>query len=83
MLLKNPIEMQLKHNNSKFKKKEFSIIIITDKVVRPANLGGLIRTVDDFGVKKIIFGGENIKLNRKNFYSSRSTETIVDLELNK
>ena len=83
MLLKNPIEMQLKHNNSKFKKKEFSIIIITDKVVRPANLGGLIRTVDAFGVKKIIFGGENIKLNRKTFYSSRSTEKIVDFEFNK
>ena len=83
MLLKNPIEMQLKHNNSKFKKKEFSIIIITDKVARPANLGGLIRTVDAFGVKKIIFGGENIKLNRKTFYSSRSTEKIVDFEINK
>ena len=83
MLLKNPIEMQLKHNNSKFNKKEFSIIIITDKVVRPANLGGLIRTVDAFGVKKIIFGGKDIKLNRKTFYSSRSTEKFVYFELNK
>ena len=46
--------MQLNHYNSKFKAKKFPIILLTDHVVRPANVGGLFRIADAFGVQKLI-----------------------------
>ena len=70
--------MQLKHHNSKFKKKGFPIVLITDSVLRPANLGSLLRAADAFGVQKIIFGGNLIPLNRKTWSASRAAEKTVD-----
>ena len=72
--------MQLNHYNSKFNKSVFPIVLITDKVMRPVNLGGLIRTADAFGVKKIIFGGSPVELNKKTWNASRATEKVVDFK---
>ena len=53
MLLKNQNKIKLNYYNSKFKK-EFPLVVVTDRVLRPANIGGLIRISDAFGVKKFI-----------------------------
>ena len=48
--------------------------------MRPVNVGSLIRTADAFGVKKIIFGGSPIKMNKKTWKASRATEKVVDFK---
>ena len=48
--------------------------------MRPVNVGSVLRTADAFGVKKIIFGGKPIKLNKKTWNASRATEKIVDFK---
>ena len=50
MLLKNQNKIKLNYYISKFKKKEFPLVVVTDRVLRPANIGGLIRISDAFGV---------------------------------
>ena len=69
--------MQLNHYNTKFKKQTFSLVLIADQVAYPANIGGLFRAADAFGVKKIILGGPRIQLNRKTWNTSRATENAV------
>ena len=71
--------MQLNHYNSKFKAKKFPIVLLTDHVVRPANVGGLFRIADAFGVQKLILGG-TMELNRKVWNTSRATEKVVEYE---
>ena len=82
MLLKNQNKIKLNYYNSKFKKKEFPLVVVTDRVLRPANIGGLIRISDAFGVKKIYFGGPIVKLNNKVWNITRSTEKEVNFEQN-
>ena len=53
------------------------MVLITDQVAHPANIGGLFRAADAFGVKKIILGGPKIELNRKTWNTSRATENVV------
>ncbi len=72
--------MQLNHYNSKFNKIVFPIVLVTDTVMRPVNVGSLLRTVDAFGVKKIIFGGSPIEMNKKTWNASRATENVVDFK---
>ena len=48
--------------------------------MRPVNVGSLLRTADAFGVKKIIFGGSPIELNKKTWNASRATENAVDFK---
>ena len=49
-------------------------------IMRPVNVGSLLRTADAFGVKKIIFGGSPIELNKKTWNASRATENVVDFK---
>ena len=71
---------QLNHYNSKFKKEKFSIVLVTDHVSRPANVGSLFRLADAFGIEKLILGGAPIELNRKVWNTSRATEKVVHFE---
>ena len=80
MHLKNNNEYQLDHYNSKFKKQNFPIVIVADRLIKPENIGGLIRIADAFGVSKIYFGGSEQKFKKKVFNVSRSTEKVVDYE---
>jgi tRNA G18 (ribose-2'-O)-methylase SpoU len=57
--------MQLNHYNSKFNKNVFPIVFVTDMVMRPVNVGSLLRTADAFGVEKTI---------------PRTTEKVVDFK---
>lgn len=69
--------MQLSHYNSKFKAKFFPIVLVADNVIRAANIGGLFRLADAFGVEELILGGSKIELNRKVWNTSRATEKVV------
>lgn len=72
--------MQLDHYTSKFVKKKFPIVLVADQVVRPTNVGSLLRLADAFGVEKLILGGPPIELNRKVWNTSRATEKVVAFE---
>jgi tRNA G18 (ribose-2'-O)-methylase SpoU len=72
--------MQLDHYSSKFEKKIFPIILVTDQVQRPSNVGSLFRIADAFGIEKLILGGNIIELSRKVWNTSRATEKVVDFE---
>lgn len=72
--------MQLNHYNSKFKTKEFPIVLITTNVNRPANIGSLFRLADAFGVEQLILGGPKIQLNRKVWSTARATEKVVNFQ---
>ena len=72
--------MQLDHYSSKFEKNQFAIILVTDNVARPANVGSIFRIADAFGVEKLILGGSTIELNRKVWNTSRATEKVVNFE---
>ncbi|MGS2761998.1 TrmH family RNA methyltransferase [Sinomicrobium sp. M5D2P9] len=49
--------MQLTHSNNPFQKKEFPLTIVCDTVTGPANIGGLFRIAEAFGVREIRFCG--------------------------
>ena len=72
--------MQLDHYSSKFEKNQFAIILVTDNVTRPANVGSIFRIADAFGVEKLILGGSAIELNRKVWNTSRATEKVIEFE---
>lgn len=62
--------MQLTHHNTLFKKKEFPLTLVCDTVTGPANVGGLFRIAEAFGIGEILFCG-----NRPPEFSSRMKKT--------
>jgi len=62
------------------KKNQFAIILVTDNVTRPANVGSIFRIADAFGVERLILGGSTIELNRKVWNTSRASEKVVNFE---
>jgi tRNA G18 (ribose-2'-O)-methylase SpoU len=72
--------MQLNHYTSKFTKRQFPIVLISDNVSHAANLGSLFRTADAFGVERLILGGSPIELGRKFTKTSRATQQSVVYE---
>ena len=75
--------MQLQHHNTSFKKQEHSIILICDSVNSPANMGGLLRLADSFGVQKVIFGGISVDLKSPRLKrTARSTQNWIPVEDN-
>ena len=61
---------QLTHQTTSFQSKKFPIKIICDGVQSPANIGGLFRISEAFGVSELIFCNASI-----NFSSSRLRKT--------
>lgn len=76
--------MQLTHYNSKFKPKQFPVVLICNNISNAANVGSLFRTADAFGIEKLIFCGDDIPLGKKMKRTSRSTENYIayDVEPN-
>ena len=73
---------QLTHYTSKFEKRRFPIVLVSDQVSNAPNIGSLFRICDAFGVEKIIFCGENIPvLGRRMTKTSRATEKVVPFEI--
>jgi tRNA G18 (ribose-2'-O)-methylase SpoU len=73
---------QLTHYTSKFEKRRFPIVLVSDQVSNAPNIGSLFRICDAFGVEKIIFCGEDIPvLGRRMTKTSRATEKVVPFEI--
>jgi tRNA G18 (ribose-2'-O)-methylase SpoU len=71
---------QLTHSSNATLTEKFPVVLVTDHVKSPANLGSLLRLADAFHIEKIIFCGieeEIIQSNRLK-RTSRSTEKKVD-----
>ena len=73
--------MQLNHYNTNFTKRTFQIILVSNNVTNAANIGGLFRISDAFGIEKLILCGEHIPLGRKMTKTSRATEKVVNYEV--
>jgi tRNA G18 (ribose-2'-O)-methylase SpoU len=73
--------VQLTHYNSKFKPKQFPVVLVCDNIRNSANIGSLFRTADAFGIEKLIFCGDDITLGKKMKKTSRSTEKYVAYEV--
>ncbi len=61
---------QLSHSTTSFDSRTFPIVLLCNDVRSPANIGGLFRIADAFGIEKIIFCGLSI-----DFSSSRIKRT--------
>lgn len=73
--------MQLTHNNTNFKKQQFSITLVCENVTNAPNIGSLFRIADAFGVQNILFCGNNITMGRKMAKTSRATEKVVKYQV--
>ena len=73
--------MQLDHYSSKFDKRTFPIIIVSENVANAPNIGSLFRTADAFGIEKLVLCGSHIPMGRKMAKTSRSTEKTVLFEI--
>ena len=74
--------MQLTHETSNFKKKNFPLILVLDNVRSPANVGSLFRLADAFGIEKILICGTNVDLNSNRLKrTARATIDTVAFEV--
>lgn len=73
---------QLTHYNKTFKRQKFPITLVSDNVTNAPNIGSLFRTVDAFGIEKLILCGD-VSLGRKITKTSRATEKVVDYDIQK
>lgn len=74
--------MQLIHEQTKFKKKKFPVVLLLDNITGEANIGSIFRLADAFNIEKIIFTGTppNLKSNRLK-KTARSTQNRVLFEI--
>lgn len=69
---------QLTHNNTHFTAVKTATVLVCDGVTSPANIGGLFRLCDSFGVEKVYFCGTKIDLSSPRIKrTSRSTHQLV------
>ena len=69
--------MQLNHYNSKFKPHSFPVVIISDGLSSPFNIGGLFRLGVAFGIERIIFLNTLNGLGKRFKKTSRSAEKYI------
>jgi tRNA G18 (ribose-2'-O)-methylase SpoU len=70
---------QLTHDNTHFTAVKTPTILVCDGVISPANIGGLFRLCDSFGIQKIYFCGTKIDLSSPRIKrTSRSTHLLVN-----
>ena len=73
--------MQLQHHNTSLKRPKHSIILLCDSVNSPANIGGLFRIADSFGIQKLVFGGVEVDLKSPRLKrTARSTQNWIPIE---
>lgn len=71
---------QRQHHNTPFVKRSFNISVITDGVQSPANLGGLLRLLEAFGVPELYCCNTELNLNSSRLKrSARSAEKNVQV----
>ena len=75
--------MQLTHDHHTPLSHHKEIILICDHIISPANMGGIFRLADVFGVSEIIFGGEQPDLSSSRLRkTARNTEKQVHFSYN-
>lgn len=73
------MDFQHTHSTSPFAVRSFPLIVVCDSLLSPANIGGLFRICDAFGVTKIIFHNSIIDFNSSRLKrTSRETHKKVD-----
>ena len=69
---------QHSHNSSPFSEKKFPIVVLCDGIKSPANIGGLFRVGDAFGIEEIIFFNAEIDLKSTRLKrTARETQNTV------
>lgn len=72
---------QLTHHEIDFEKEKFPIVLITDRISSPANLGSLLRIADAFHIEKIMVLDSVIDLNSNRLKrTARATEKVVSID---
>lgn len=70
------------HKSTPFSAKKFSLIIISDGLQSPANIGALFRICDAFGVSEIVFCNASVNLNSSRLQrTSRNTHLKVPFRI--
>lgn len=70
---------QYSHSSIPFSNKHFPIVILCDAIESPANVGGLFRICEAFGVSKILFYKGNVNLSSSRLIrTARETHKYVD-----
>ena len=70
---------QLTHDNTQFTAVKSHKVLVCDGVTSPANIGGLFRLCDSFGIEKIYFCGTKIDLSSPRIKrTSRSTHLLIN-----
>ena len=73
---------QLTHDSTHFENQKFPIILFLDGLTSPANIGGIFRLADAFGVRKIILSNCDFQPQSSRFKrTARHTETQVAFEV--
>ena len=76
------MDLQHTHNTTPFSNTSFPIIVVCDGLQSPANVGGLFRICEAFGVKEVIFSDSNIDFNSTRLKrTSRETHKTVDFSV--
>jgi rRNA methylases len=68
---------QSSHYEFKTENHNLDIVIVCDELVSPANIGGVLRLSDAFGVKEVVFLGGGQLLTSRAKSVSRGTEKFV------
>lgn len=68
---------QTSHYEFKTENHNLDIVIVCDELVSPANIGGVLRLSDAFGVKEVVFLGGKQTLTTRAKSVSRGTEKFV------
>ncbi|MFT5437520.1 MAG: tRNA G18 (ribose-2'-O)-methylase SpoU [Ulvibacter sp.] len=70
---------QHSHTTTPFSNKKFPVIVLCDGLGSPANIGGLFRVCEAFGVEQILFYNGNIDINSSRLKkTARETYKSVD-----
>lgn len=71
--------MSVQTNHREFKSNEhyIDIVLICDNVILPANIGGILRLADAYGVSEVVFKSQDNKLSQKSKSVSRGTNKYV------
>ena len=73
------MEHQHTHKTIPFSKEHFPIVILCDRLESPANVGGLFRICEAFGVAKILFYNGHIDFSSNRLKrTARATHRYVD-----
>tara|TARA_Y100000589_G_scaffold330799_1_gene381647 strand:- start:6431 stop:6931 length:501 start_codon:yes stop_codon:yes gene_type:complete len=69
---------QSKHIDFESETHNLDIVLVCDKLESPANIGGVLRLADAFGVSQVVFLGGKQKLSPRAKSVSRGTEKYLD-----